>query len=199
MGFDLSVLKKIGDAIVDYAPTAAGVLTATGVGAPAGAVVGVVAALGRALGLGSEATPEQIHQTLQANPELAAKTYLAELEYRDNEAQRRHVEVMQVLGDVQHARMTNTEQVKATGRRDTNLYVLAYLYITGFFGSTGVMIFAVCTNRFPKDIPEAAVFLLGNLFGALTAGSGSVVQYFFGSSRSSAEKTQLLTYAGTKK
>jgi hypothetical protein len=36
------------------------------------------------------------------------------------------------------------------------------------------------------------------LFGALSAGFGSVMQYFFGSSKGSADKTQLMASAGKK-
>jgi len=41
-------------------------------------------------------------------------------------------------------------------------------------------------------IPEGSNQVVFLLFGALATGFGQVLQYFFGSSKSSAEKTQLL-------
>jgi len=81
---DESIFQKIGNLIVDYAPEAGGILAATGVGAPIGAALGILGSLGKALGLGSKATPEDVHQVLQANPEMAAKAYIAELDYKLN-------------------------------------------------------------------------------------------------------------------
>ena len=49
-------------------------------------------------------------------------------------------------------------------------------------------------------VPQFAVFLLGNLFGTLSAGVGAVMQYFFGSSKGSADKSaaimELKEFAG---
>ena len=49
---------------------------------------------------------------------------------------------------------------------------------------TGMMYF--------RPIPEAAIGPINQLFGALAAGFGLVLGYFFGSSKSSTDKTKLM-------
>ena len=50
-----------------------------------------------------------------------------------------------------------------------------------FFALVGLLMFVV--------LPEANVGPVNQLFGAMDAGFGMVLQYFFGSSKGSAEKT----------
>ena len=75
---DENILKKIGDGIVDIAPTIGSILTASVVGAPAGAAVKALGTLGKALGLGSEAKAEDIQNAIVADPEARLKIMLAE-------------------------------------------------------------------------------------------------------------------------
>jgi len=69
----------------------------------------------------------------------------------------------------------------ATGKRDINLYVLAWMVVGLFFALVGLLMFVV--------LSEANVSPVNQLFGAMATGFGMVLQYFFGSSKGSAEKT----------
>jgi hypothetical protein len=89
-----------------------------------------------------------------------------------------------VYQDRAGARNRQIAVTKATGKTDVNLYVLAWTILIGFFTLTGFLVF----RKLPDGNPEA-VFML---FGALASGFGAVVQYFFGSSKSSAEKDKRL-------
>jgi len=174
--------KQIGSQIANYAPMLGGIL-----GGPPGAALGAgVKMISKALGLNPDtATPAQVEQKLKNDPQALLKIKQMELAHER--------ELTQLyLKDVSDARAREVAVVQATGKKDTNLYILAYLYVAGFFGSTGMMIYLILANKFPNDVPEYVVFLLGNLFGALTAGVTAVVQYFFGSSKSSSDKTALI-------
>lgn len=78
MAEDDSILKKIGDGIVDFAPTVAKYLTASGIGAPAGLAVEAVGALGKVFGLGTNPTPEELATAMLKDPEARFKVILAE-------------------------------------------------------------------------------------------------------------------------
>ena len=186
-----TIWQKIGNAVVDFAPGIATVLAATGVGAPAAAAVGAVGALGRALGLGSSAKPEEVLQAISVDPEIRLKAVIADNDFKA-EMGRQEIEWLKAeLADVQSARMRQVESEKATGRRDTNLYVLAWTIIVGFFGLMGILLFAV--------IPDDSTGVIFMLFGALAAGFGQVLQYFFGSSKGSADKSMELATIAAKK
>ena len=64
-------------------------------------------------------------------------------------------------------------------------YLLAVVIVAGFFTLLGLLIF--------RQLPEDSSGVIFMLFGALSAAFGAVVQYFFGSSKGSADKTELLS------
>ncbi|MBW1730019.1 MAG: hypothetical protein JRH08_00810 [Deltaproteobacteria bacterium] len=88
------------------------------------------------------------------------------------------------IQDRQGARRREIEVVKATGTKDVFLYFLAMLVVAGFF--------ALCALLMYKPLPQGSTQAVFLLFGALATGFGSVLNYFFGSSKSSKEKTELL-------
>lgn len=185
-----SIFQKIGDAVTDFAPGIATVLAATGVGAPVAAAVGAVGALGRAFGLGSSAKPEDVLTAISADPEIRLKAMVADNDFK---AKMRDLEIQELktyIEDVQSARTRQVETEKATGRRDTNLYVLAWTIIGGFFGLMAVLLFV--------KIPEDSTGVIFMLFGSLSAAFGGVVSYFFGSSKGSADKSAELSSIAAK-
>lgn len=93
--------------------------------------------------------------------------------------------------DIDSARNREEEITKITGKRDINLYVLAWVICSGFFASVGILTW----RGLPADSSGAALLLLGSL----AAGFGQVLQYFFGSSKSSSDKTSLMANMGSKK
>lgn len=69
--------------------------------------------------------------------------------------------------------------------KDLFQYILGGLIVTGFF----VLLYLLVS----KDVPEVNRDLLNLIVGALIGSFATVVGYFFGSSKGSAEKTELLT------
>ena len=171
--------KDVANIVGNVAP-----IVGTALGGPAGGAIGGL--LASLLGVDNDA--DAVVQAIKADPNIAVK--LKELEV---EAQRLHYEAIDkqrqaeldelkaYIADVQNARSRQVEHEKATGKTDMNFYVLAWVIVIGFFGLIGMMMFV--------EVPMKQSEIMFMLFGTLTAGFGSVTQYFFGSSKGSAEKT----------
>lgn len=86
------------------------------------------------------------------------------------------------LADVADARAREIANTQVTGKRDINLYVLSWVVVSGFFGITGIVLV--------QGLPSTPV--MGILIGGLISGFTQVLSYFFGSSRSSKDKTDIL-------
>lgn len=135
----------------------------------------------------SEVTPEKLQEFYMQDKDFALKMKQADqmfqLEIIKNETEQLKLQ----LADVQSARNMNVETTKATGKRDINLYTLAWIIVIGFFGLVGLLIF--------KEIPKDSNGVIYLLFGALAAGFSSVLGYFFGSSKGSSDKTDIIAKA----
>ena len=133
--------------------------------------------------------PDQVHAALDTatrmDPDLTAKLSLAQGDLQKEEMRLE-------FADLQSARDRQTQHEKATGKSDVNLYVLAWLFVGGFFVTYIIMLVMIFTNLFPATIPPAAIYLMGTLNGTLTAGVGAVVQYFFGKTKDSAAHVDML-------
>jgi hypothetical protein len=163
---------------------------------PGGTAAGIaIKALSSAFGTKEEEmTPEALEQILASDKDALLKLKQAEMDYqlklndqKLQENEQKLKETQQRLADVQNARQMNVDTTKATGKRDTNLYALAWVIVVGFFVLIGILIF----HDLPKD-SNGVVFML---FGALAAGFSGIKDYFFGSSAGSAAKTALLAKA----
>lgn len=171
--------KEVGKYVKKFAP-----VLGTAVAGPAGgALGGAVSLLCSAFGIESEdPQPDEVLSAIKFDPEAGLKLRKLELNHK-TELRRIALELDRAyLADVQSARSREVELVKATGKRDINLYILAWSVVVGFFLLTGLLMFIQI------QVNEAALLL----FGSLASGFGMVLQYFFGSSRSSREKTDLL-------
>ena len=80
------------------------------------------------------------------------------------------------LGDKADARDREVEVVKATGKKDNTVTVLAGVIVFGFFAGLISLIFV------HLDKGSGTYELLYMCFGALIAKFGTVIDYFFGSS-----------------
>ncbi len=119
------------------------------------------------------ATPDQLNEL--KNLENTHKERLIELGIENDKL---HVQ------NTQDARARELEIVKITGKKDYNLYILAWTVVFGFF--------ALCLYLMSKPLPQGSNEVVFMLFGALASGFGVVLQYFFGSSKSSSDKTSLM-------
>jgi len=154
---------------------------------PAGTAIGAVAGTGLTLAaraLGVEPTESAVTQAIATDPQAALKLAQYEMDHK-LELERLEIRKYELgLADVASARARQIEHEKATGKGDTNLYVLAWVIVLGFFGLIGILLFV--------PLPEDSSGVVFMLFGALSAGFGAVVQYFFGSSKSSESKTGMI-------
>ena len=181
--------KDVGTVISEAAPTVGSILGGIFAGGPGstlgGAAGNAISSLLKSLGLAADAKPDQVLEAIKADPQAVIKLRMAEMDYQLALNKQKLEEQEMFLKDVQSARQREIETTKATGKRDINQYVLAWVIVNGFFGLMALLIF----RELPKD-QNGVIFML---FGALAAGFGSIMNYYFGSSKGSAEKTQLLT------
>ena len=175
--------KDVISKIVDIAPVAGGFF-----GAPGIAVGVAVKAIAKSFGLKEDAPPEDIMAALKGDPEAQLKLFTAQSLY-NLEVMKLETETMRIeLADVQNARSRQIEHEKMTGKSDTNLYVLAWVVVCGFFFLTGLLLYESYQGRQISDSSGALFMLLGGL----VAGFSCVLQYFFGSSKSSSDKSAIM-------
>ncbi|WP_127343086.1 hypothetical protein [Ancylomarina longa] len=132
-----------------------------------------------------------LEKAIQNNPDAIVKLKELEMKHREK-LQRLSLEIARVdferdqayLSDKVSARSREVEITKATGHRDVNLYILAWTVVAAFFILTGILIY--------KPLSQDASGYINQLFGAMATGFGLVLSYFFGSSRSSAVKQDML-------
>ena len=181
--------KDVGTFIKKGAPLLGSVIA----GPAGGAVGGLVSSL-----FGGETDdPEKLLSLMQSDPEALTKLKELEMKHRERleelniEAARIQLQESQAyLGDRQSARLRESVIVQATGKKDVNLYILAWVVVGGFFLLTGLMMVI------PELESKSSNAMVNIMFGGLVSGFATVLGYFFGSSKSSAEKTQLLTSNG---
>ena len=150
------------------------------IGGPAGAGIGSV--ISGLLGVANK--PDAVIDALKSDPDALVKIKQYEIDHK-YDLQKIQLETVKAnLADVQDARSRQNRHEEATGKSDINLYVLAWTIVIGFFGLIGTMMYVA--------IPAESNNIIYMLFGTLAAGFGSVMQYFFGSSRGSKEKTLML-------
>jgi hypothetical protein len=174
----MSDLTKYWDKIKGYvAPVAP--MIGTLVAGPAGGTVGTMIASA----LGVEDKPEAILEHLENNPDAVLKIKELELTHKTRLEELTLEETKAHLADTQNARAAEIERMKAGGDNKF-MYYLAAAIVLGFF--------AVIAGLYFKAIPDSSRDVAYLLLGALTGEFGKVVNYFFGSSKGSSDKTTLL-------
>ena len=160
-------------------------------GGPAGALgaKAAVSLISSALDLEPEkATPDDVLEMIQANPESIIHLKEVEMAHKERLQTLLLEEKELELKDVADARARERAIVEATGKKDVNLYILAWTVIGGFFGLCGILTFV--------SIPQGSSQIVYLLFGGLVVGFSQVLSYFFGSSKGSSDKTKLLALPG---
>lgn len=171
--------KDIGSMIGNVAP-----IVGTALGGSAGAAVGnLIANM-----LGVDNTPDAVSAAIKADPnivvrlkEIEFQAHKLDVESKDKARQDELESIRMQLNDISGARTRQVQHEQVTGKSDINLYVLAWVVVVGFFILVGTLVFV--------KLPETNNEIVFVLFGTLSAGFGAVMQYFFGSSKSSADKT----------
>lgn len=179
----INTIKKI-------APTAEGLLATFG-GVPGMIASGAIKAITEVFGLTDKATPDDILKAISTDPQAALKLALAEQDFQVKMRESDIEELKAQLVDVQSARQRQVEHEKITGKSDRNLYVLAWTLVVGFFLLTGGLLYFSYIGK-PISDSTGVLFML---MGTMATAFGGVIQYFFGSSKSSNDKTELLAKA----
>lgn len=154
-------------------------IVGTLLGGPAGAAVGGLISMA----LGTDNNPDAVSAALAGNPDALVK--IKELEVNAQvQLQQLAVQAEQNrLVDVQSARARQTANPK-----DYTPQVLAYLVTVGFFGTLAALAFA----KLDPATQNTLLVMVGTLSTAWVA----IVGFYFGSSKDSAAKTQMLADVG---
>lgn len=164
-------------------------MVGTALGGPAGAAVGsLVAGL-----LGVNDSPDAVAAAIKADPSLAVKIEELKLEAHRldleavQKAKQAEIDILTAnLQDVQNARAM---QVAALTQEDKFSKRFVY-YLATFWSVTAFLyIFCITFGTIPKDNIRFADTILGFLLGTIVA---TVINYFYGSSQSSSDKSKKL-------
>ena len=174
-----NVWRDIGERIVNYAPALGAALApATG---GVSAIVGTgIAVLGKIFGLGDSPSPDALKNAIAQDPQAALKLALADREFQLAEY-RAETDRLKVLLDDTNSAREREKIVKDYVNRN-----IAYAIILAFIG---VVAFTLA------GFVKVESVLAGTLIGYLSAKAEQVLAYYFGSSKGSAEKTNLLARA----
>lgn len=172
----LEQVKEIGGNIAQYAPALGAALAPVtgGMSAIIGTGVGL---LGKVFGLGDKPDPDALKSAIATDPQAALKLALADREFRLQEYQAETDRLKVEIDDVKSARE------REVAVKDTTNRVLAYTIISAFVAMVGATLLGYAKV-------ESA--LAGTLVGYVSAKAEQVLSYYFGSSRGSAAKTELL-------
>jgi hypothetical protein len=141
-----------------------------------------VSAIGGIMGI-SDATQEKIGKAIaagQLTPQAVQELKTLEMMYLDNERERGFKYTELEFKDVDSARRREVDTGDSTNRR------LAFLIITAFILTVGATL---------MGYTKAESVMAGTLIGYLSAKAEQVLAYYFGSTRNSARKTELIAAA----
>ena len=110
--------------------------------------------------------------------EMTNKIELEKLALANKQEDNRHAEKKTeiITADKSNARNREIEVVKATGKKDNTVTILAGVIVIGFFAGLISLVFV------HLDKGSGTYELLYMMFGALIAKFGTVIDYFFGAS-----------------
>jgi hypothetical protein len=160
--------QDLGKQVADFAP-----LLGTALGGSLGTGIGSIVA--STFGTGND--PKQISQAITADPSAAIKLKEIELTHKTKLEQIALETTKAELADKQNARQThNQSKMPAILSVGLTLLIVLIIYLLFF-----------------QPIPDGAKEVLYMLLGVAVKEWGGAMQYWFGTTRSSSEKTKLLT------
>lgn len=181
MKFDFD-WSKIGNLVAGVAPTIAGALAG-----PFGPVASLaVTALIKAIGLGDDATPDDLQAALvSGKPELLMQLRAAEQDFQLKLKQ----------ADIDMEKVFAQDRASARERevavRDWAPAVIASVVVTGFFLVLGTMAFFVL----PVENKDALMLMVGGLIGSFAG----IIAYYFGSSPGQQQRANALSRLAEEK
>jgi hypothetical protein len=179
--------QDVAGAIKQYAPGAEALLGVAslipGVGAITAPAAAAIGALSKALG--TDPTPDAIHQAIVSDPQAALKLGQAELDYKLKLSEQT-IEKMKIeAADRESARSMNVETTKATGARDRGLYAMSWAGIV-------VALFVFLVSAYlavMKLIDAITAQMIGNMTGIFLAKYSTVFDFWFGGAFGQTQKT----------
>lgn len=170
----MNLWKELGKLVIKKgAPLLGGVI-----GGPAGAAIGGLVA--KVFG-GDPTDPAELMARVKADADAAGKLKQIEIE--------NHTRLAEIdLENTESARSREIEITKVTGKLNWPMYLLAGVVVVGFFAIIAILIFV--------NIPVGSKDIMFMLLGVLAAQFGAVCNYFFGSSKGSADKNKMLAPKG---
>jgi hypothetical protein len=181
-----TVFQKIAGVIGSYAPGIAAILAASGVGAPVAGVVGALGAICKTIGVPETTPADGILTTIQGLPDSELKLKFVQAE-NDFQLKKRDQDIEAIkigISDTQNARDRQLGHEKTTGKTDINLYTLSWVIVLGFLAVVSMLLFI--------PIPKEQTNVIFTLLGTLGAGFMLVLQFFYGTNRSSETKTDMI-------
>lgn len=148
-----------------------------GIGGVAGSMISKV--------LGCKPTPEDIENTIKSDPNAFLK--LKELEQKHEEflIKSSHENDKLYLDDIKDARSREIEYTKSTGKMNWPMYVLGGLVVICFF----ITIFCLFRFELIAFNKELIIYTVGGLQSAFI----TIIAYFYGSSKGSNDKNNMLS------
>lgn len=176
-------LIPIAMALAQFAPMIAGWLGGSKAEEVAGKVVGI------AQQVTGQSSPDATVAALAADPNLAFQFQKAVLDQQAHLAEiSADLTKAELAADVQHDQIDAADRDSARKReiavKDATPMLLAIFVTLGFFGLLGFM--AV------KTVPQENSAILNTMLGSLGTGWLAILYYYFGSSRGSDRKTELM-------
>jgi len=178
-------LSDIGNFIAKYAPTLGMALTS-----PAGAAVAIANVVADAFS-GSVDSPKELIKKMQADPDMQAKLLQLQQDY--------DIKCKQIIADMQSEQLIHDEELykadvqdrdsarkansgnQENNKRDFMPPIIAVLVVIGFYAAIAA-IMIVNSNEADRDILYMMLGVLGTAFI-------SIINYYFGSSAGSRDKT----------
>lgn len=171
------------------------ILSATGIGAPAGAGIAAVGTL-LAHALGTDNTPDALHAALASDPQAAEKALEVE---SNNKVQMQQILTQQAIVSLQEetkqqaAVLTDKQSARVRDQQFITLgktNVRADLMLVGAYGAIIVIVIVLVTGHIDAS---SAVFALLLMLATKFAGNiGTAFDFEYGSSRGSVEKNAVI-------
>ena len=159
--------EKLGATVADAAP-----LLGTVLGGPVGSGIGSIIAST----FGTENDPEQISKAIAKDPNAAIKLKEIETKHKMRLEELKLQTTQAELADKQNARSSH---------KDSKMPAILSIGLT-------LLIVLVVYLLFFAPVPESARDVLFMLLGVVVKEWGGAMQYWFGTTRSSSEKTRLM-------
>jgi hypothetical protein len=176
----MSTWGDVASAVSKFAPILGNAVP--GVGTVVGAGVGLAASV-IAKALGTDPTPDSIMSSLSADPDAIVKLRQAEMDHEKDLAS--------ISAELEKARLLDVQSARARQSANPKDYTPQWLaggVTLGFFGALAAVMILPLDNK-THD-------LLLVMIGALQTAWVAIISYYFGSSKDSASKTQMIADVG---